>query len=150
MKIEDLDVLIELAQADSDEAVRQLGETMSQRSSAEERLAILIQYREEYFAKLRETIKTGIRAEGWRNFQTFIGKLDLAIEQQRDAVAQAHRSVAESQDTVREEQRKLGSFDTLRDREVAKVAKRTAKQDQTATDEHAARAHRSREVSTEN
>ena len=149
MNIEDLDILIELAQADSDEAVRQLGETMSKRSTAEERLALLIQYREEYFVKFRESVKTGIHAEAWRNFQTFIGKLDRAIEQQREAVGNAHKHVSDSQEVVQREQRKVGSFDTLRDREVVKVARREAKRDQNATDEFAARSHRERAVSTE-
>jgi len=149
MNIEDLDILIELAQADSDEAVRQLGDTMSKRSSAEERLALLVRYREEYFAKFRESIKTGIHAEGWRNFQSFIGKLDRAIEQQREAVGSAHRDVTDSQAAVVREQRRLGSFDTLRDREVTKVEKRAAKREQTATDEHAARAHHGRALASE-
>ena len=141
MNIQDLDILIEVAQADSDEALRLLADSIHQSASAQERLDLLVKYREEYFARFRESIKTGIHATEWRNFQSFIGKLDRAIGQQKDVLERARARVVEEQQGVLRERRRLDSYDTLRDRALATEQVEEARRSQRASDEFAARAH---------
>ena len=110
-------------------------------ASAQERLDLLVKYREEYFARFRESIKTGIHATEWRNFQSFIGKLDRAIGQQKDVLERARARVVEEQQGVLRERRRLDSYDTLRDRALATEQVEEARRSQRASDEFAARAH---------
>lgn len=131
--------LIELAVIDTDEAAKRLGKAMRVTEEAEEKLALLVQYRDDYAARLQNSMATGLSATGYRNFQVFIDKLDSAISGQQEVVREAHRRIALERTAWQACERKRMSYDTLATRARNEEQKQANKRDQKQTDEHAAR-----------
>ncbi len=134
-----LQSLLDMAQLRSDAAAAQLGAINGHVRDVEQRLALLLEYRTEYTAHLSRAAKTGMNCVGWRNFRDFLDKIDLAIEQQREALAQARLQAQESQRHWHAEQRSLKSFDMLSQRHHAAEQKREARQEQKEQDHFALR-----------
>jgi len=134
-----LATLIELASRETDDAAKRLGVALKTVSDAEEKMAMLINYRDEYGRRFDATQQAGITPMAYRNFQAFMEKLETAIRGQQEVVkhAQAH---SEREKTVwQDAERKRMSYSTLNDRAIAQALKLEAKRDQKAMDEHAAR-----------
>lgn len=134
-----IDTLIDLAAAETDEAAKRLGLAIRASGDAEQKLALLLQYRDEYTARFQARMANGLTAAGYRNFQLFIDKLDQAIAGQQRLVQDAQRRADTQRDAWRESERKRKSYDTLAARAQQHAARAEAKRDQKSTDEHAAR-----------
>jgi flagellar FliJ protein len=112
----------------------------------EQRLQLLLDYRNEYTVHLAEVAKVGMNSVDWRNFRRFLDKIDEAIVQQRDAVAQSKQRVIAGQIEWHAEQRQLKSFDTLYQRHHSVEVKREARQEQKEQDEFAMRGFLGRQL----
>jgi len=134
-----LKTLLELAQVNSDMAAAQLCAINGRDREMEQRLQLLLDYRSEYTAHLAEAAKAGMNSIDWRNFRHFIDKIDAAIVQQRDAVAQSKHRVKAGQHHWHAQQRQLKSYDTLFQRHRTTEVKREARQEQKEQDEFALR-----------
>lgn len=134
-----LQPLIGLAQHQNDAATRKLGQLNKQQQSAQGKLEMLRQYRKDYQARLQESTQSGINPSELRNFQEFINKLDEAISQQLKQVALSKASTQAGRGEFDTTQRKLRSYDTLKQRytETQRIA--ADKSEQTALDEHTSR-----------
>ena len=139
-----LKVVQELAQKTCDEAAMRLGKLNAEVAKADEKLNMLLQYREEYRERFRSTMHHDIGSAGWNNFQQFLVKLDEAVEQQRTACAHSRQAVATGQRDWQVKQVKVKAFGTLEQRHHMAQFERLKKLDQRATDEFAARAHHSK------
>ena len=144
-----LKVVQDLAVKASDDAANRLGQLNAEVARQEQKLEMLMQYREDYRAKLRDTVNQDLHTAAWMNLQQFIGKLDEAIEQQRAACAMAESAVARAQADWQTKQVKVKAFDKLEQRHVAIQAERTKKFEQFATDEFAARSFKVKERATD-
>ena len=136
-----LKVVQNLAQKASDDAALVLGKLNAEVATQEQKLELLLQYREEYRGRLRATLHQDVNTAAWMNLQQFLGKLDEAIEQQRGACAMAKEAMARGQGEWQEKQVKVKAFDKLEQRHDAVQIERVKKQEQRATDEFAARSH---------
>ncbi len=137
--------LLELAHERTDDAARRLGELIGAEKEDDRKLALLLQYRDEYQARFMDAAREGIGPDEWRNFSAFIARLDDAIEQQQRIVAEARdRTVAGQQAWIAERNR-LKAFDALSQRHQKQQARKEAKQDQRLTDEHAAKLNRAKD-----
>ena len=136
-----LKVVQNLAIKASDDAAVVLGQLNAEVAKQEQKLEMLIQYREDYRGRVRGTVNRDVHTAGWMNLQQFIAKLDDAIEQQRTAIAMAQAAVARGQTDWQEKQVKVKAFDKLEQRHDARQAERMKKLEQRATDEFAARSH---------
>jgi flagellar FliJ protein len=134
-----LDTLIGLASTATDEAARRLGIALSAVQNMEEKLALLVQYREHYAERLAQNMATGLTAMGYRNFQTFIDKLDQAIEAQTRVVEDSQRRAGTARTDWQASERKRMSFNTLFTRAEEKRKHEENRRDQKQTDEAAAR-----------
>jgi flagellar protein FliJ len=134
-------MLADVAQNRTDAAARELGTLLAQGRELEEKLTLLLQYREDYEARFREALTNGLDAAGWENFRSFIDKLDAAIEQQRLCVSHFHQRRAAGEARWQEERRRLESFDALSRRYEQVQAVRAARSEQREQDEQAAKAH---------
>lgn len=134
-----LDTLIELATGETDSAAQQLGRTLRFVTEAEQKLSLLMQYRDEYAARFQSNQATGLTAAGYRNFQSFIDKLDKAIGEQQLAVRDAQTRVNHDRSAWQASERKRASFDTLATRAIHAAQRKENKRDQQQCDEHAAR-----------
>ena len=134
-----LQPLLDLMQTRSDEATRRLGRLISAEQSARSRLALLEQYREEYAQRYREAVSGGLTPMALRNFQDFMARIDDAIRQQAQAVADSEQGTAAGQAAWKEQNKRLKASDTLSDRHEARERYRDNRQEQKEQDEYAAR-----------
>ena len=134
-----LETLIELAQRDSDDAAKRLGAALKAVEEAEQKLQMLMGYRDDYANRLDQAQMAGITPFAYQNFVAFIGKLDNAINGQREVVKHAKYKSDHEKKTWQESERKRLSYRTLNERAVAEAQKIADKRDQKMMDDHAAR-----------
>src|SRR6478609_5948169 len=109
-----LDTLIELATNASDDAAKRLGHAVRANGDAEQKLAMLTQYREDYVLRFQGRMSSaGVTAAGYRNFQSFLDKLDEAIKGQQRVVQDAERRVGMERTAWQGCERKRLSYDIL-------------------------------------
>ena len=136
-----LQSLLDLSNLRLDEAGRRLGELIAGEQEASRRHELLVQYREEYRARFVVAAQDGLSPGEWRNYASFLAKLDEAINQADSAKTHTQqRTVAGQQEWVAKRGR-VKAFDTLSDRHQSRVAYQDQRQEQRASDEHAARRH---------
>jgi flagellar FliJ protein len=136
-----LKVVQELAGKASDDAATRLGFLNAEVAKSDQKLEMLLEYREDYRQRFRNTVNTDVHSAGWKNFQQFLVKLDEAIDQQRAACAMARESVVRGQRDWQAKQVKVKAFDSLEQRHDVQVEARIKKLEQHASDEFAARAY---------
>ena len=136
-----LKVIQDLAQSESDSAAIKLGSLNAEAAKAEAKLKMLIDYREEYRERLRNSLNQDVHSAGWKNFQLFLAKLDEAVEQQRSAVALCHQAVHQGQREWQSKQKQVKAYDTLAQRHELVQDARLKRLDQKLMDDFAARGH---------
>jgi len=137
-----LETLIDLAQKDSDAAAKRLGVANKLVEEAEQKLDMLVGYRDEYARKLDAAQVAGITPFAYHNFVAFIGKLDNALNGQREVLKHARFKVEAERKTLQESERKRLSYRTLNERAASEALKMQNKRDQKQMDDHAARGAR--------
>jgi flagellar FliJ protein len=136
-----LQVVQDLAQQQSDSAATRLGKLNAEAAIAEQKLNMLLEYREDYRARFRGTMNQDVHSAGWKNLQQFLVKLDEAVEQQRAACEATRQAVVRGQREWQAKQIQVKAYDTLAQRHHAVQAERVKKLDQFVTDEFAARSY---------
>jgi flagellar FliJ protein len=134
-----LQTLIELARRETDDAAKRLGQALKAVQDAEDKLNMLIGYRDEYSKRFAATQQGGMTPMAYRNFQAFMGKLDDAIRGQEEVLRHTQHRGEQEKSLWQEAERKRMSYSTLNDRAMAAALKAENKRDQKAMDEHAAR-----------
>jgi flagellar FliJ protein len=140
MQNSQISTLIDIAVKDSDEAAKRLGKTIHAHQESEKQLSLLMQYRDDYLQRFQDGASKGISAAQYNNFQSFIGKLEYAVDGQRQLVKDAENRINLARSHWQESEKKRLSYDTLKNRAQASLQKKESKQDQKQMDEHAARA----------
>jgi len=138
-----LETLIELAQRASDDAAKRLGAALKGVEEAEQKLQMLLGYRDDYANRLDQAQMAGITPFAYANFVAFVGKLDNAINGQQEVVKHAKYKSDLEKANWQESERKRLSYRTLNDRAAAEALKIDNKRDQKMMDDHAARTVRS-------
>ena len=139
-----LQPLLDLANIRMDELTRELGELIASERSSQQKLELLQGYRNEYGARFIEAARSGIGSEAMRNYTHFLGRIDEAIEIQRQIVEQSRQHTSQGQQQWVEQHTKVRAFDTLSQRFHNELARKTSRQEQRASDEHASRKFRER------
>lgn len=134
-----LNTLIELANKDTDEAAKKLGIALHAGEEAEQKLELLMQYRDDYAARCQSTLTAGISTTQLNNFQVFMQKLEHAIAGQQKVVADAKLRIVQARAAWQACEQKKMSFVTLADRANKESSRRELWLDQKQNDEHAAR-----------
>jgi len=136
-----LQPVMDVARNAVDTATTRLGQAMKRLMDADRQLQTLLIYREEYQAKFRDSIASGIDNARWQNFQRFLAKLDAGIESARaqaDAARElAHRAQAEWQ----HQQKKYKAYGVLAERHERSQQQVTARREQRETDDRAANSY---------
>lgn len=136
-----LQPLLDLSNLRLDEATRQLGKLIAGEQEANQRLALLVEYRAEYQARFLAAAGNGLGPDAWRNYQHFLERLEQAIGQARAMVDASKQRTAAGQQNWLDKRGKVKAFDTLAQRHQARVVYAEARQEQKQSDEHAARRH---------
>ncbi|MET0982735.1 MAG: flagellar export protein FliJ [Telluria sp.] len=134
-----LETLIELAQRDSDAAAKRLGSALKAVEEAEQKLNMLLGYRQDYADRLDQAQMAGITPFAYANFVAFVGKLDNAINGQQEVVKHAKYKSELEKTSWQESERKRLSYRTLTERAAAEALRVDNKRDQKMMDDHAAR-----------
>lgn len=134
-----LNTLIELATTATDEAAKRLGLAIRAKEEAESKLALLHQYRDDYASRFQANLATGLNAQGYRNFQQFLDKLDHAIKGQQQVIAGAEARVLQERRAWQGSERQRISYGTLATRALKTEQHQQNRRDQKSMDEHAAR-----------
>lgn len=136
-----LQSLLDLSQLRLDEATRRLGELIAGEQQAAQRVEMLVQYRGEYHARFLSAAQGGLAPEQWRNYQVFLDRLDQAIHQAQEMMAQSKQRTLVGQQDWLDKRAKGKAFGTLADRHKARVDYADRRREQKAADEHSARKH---------
>jgi flagellar FliJ protein len=134
-----LETLIELATKDTDEAAKRLGRAIRAVEGEQQKLQLLMQYRDDYAARLQANAMSGLSIAGYRNFQFFLDKLEDAIKGQQKVIADVERRVNNERAAWQSSQRKRMSYGTLVNRAMGAQLLRQNRREQKQTDEFAAR-----------
>lgn len=137
--------LLDHAHTKVDEATKRLGELLASEHACEVKLEMLIQYRVEYRGRFMQAARDGIGPDAWRNYSSFIGKLDEAIHLQQNIVDQSKQMTANGQQQWMHERNRMKAFDALSQRQVAQEQRKHSKQEQTISDEHAVKHFRTKD-----
>ncbi|MFC5461679.1 flagellar export protein FliJ [Massilia niabensis] len=134
-----LETLIELAQRDSDAAAKRLGAALKAVEEAEQKLNMLLGYRQDYADRLDQAQMAGITPFAYANFVAFVGKLDNAINGQQEVLKHTKYKSELEKTSWQESERKRLSYRTLTERAAAEALRVENKRDQKMMDDHAAR-----------
>jgi flagellar FliJ protein len=134
-----LETLVELATQETDEATKRLGRMVRTSEEAQQKMTILLEYREDYAVRFRESLAVGLTPMNYRNFQLFIEKIDTAIDGQKEIIKQAQERVAEARTVWQACERKRLTYDTLVTRAKQEKMQRENRLDQKQMDEYASR-----------
>lgn len=134
-----LETLVELATKETDEATKRLGRSVRTSEEAQQKLTLLLEYREDYAVRFQESLAAGLSPMSYRNFQLFIEKIDTAINGQKDIVTQAQERVVQARTVWQASERKRLTYDTLVTRAKQEKMQRDNRLDQKQMDEYAAR-----------
>jgi flagellar FliJ protein len=134
-----LQTLLDLSNLRLDEAARQLGEYIAGEQQAEQRLNVLIQYREEYNLRFLAAARDGIGRNAWHNYQSFLARLDDAIAQASSQVDASRRRTNAGKEEWLDKRGRVKAFDTLAQRHRGRVERAEVRQEQKFLDEHSAR-----------
>lgn len=145
MKAFPLQSLLDLSQTRMDDAARKLGQLLASEQEVEKTLALLDQYRDEYEARFRQAARDGLSRDEWANYQSFLGRLDEAIAQQRALVEASRQRTVDGQREWLDKRNRVKAFDTLSQRHKASEVRSEAKTEQRDQDEHAAKSYRNTE-----
>jgi flagellar FliJ protein len=137
-----LETLIDLAQRESDDRAKRLGAALKQVEEGEQKLQMLNGYRDDYANKLDAAQQNGITPFAYQNFIAFLGKLENAINGQKEVIKHAEFKAGMERKAWQESERKRLSYRTLTERAAAEALAVETKRDQKMMDDFAARAAR--------
>lgn len=137
-----LQTLLDLSHARMEDAARQLGLLLSSEQEGAKKLAMLIQYREEYQRGFLQAARQGLAQGQWANYQAFLARLDEAVAQQQSALDHSKQRTSDGQKAWLAQRNKTKAFDTLSQRHRSESLKAEARAEQKFTDEHAAKGNR--------
>jgi len=137
-----LETLIDLAQRESDAAARRLGAALKAVDEGEQKLQMLLGYRQDYADRLDQSQMAGMTPFAYQNFVAFLGKLEQAINGQREVIKHASYKADMEKKAWQESERKRLSYRTLGERAALEALKIENKRDQKMMDDHAARTAR--------
>ncbi len=134
-----LKTLIEMSEQEIEQATRNLSDALRMVNEMEQKLVLLQQYQNDYANRFQTGSSGGLTASGFRNYQSFLEKLDMAIAGQTELLRNAKRNADGAQNLWQAASRKQKSFTTLAARATASEQQLQGKREQRLTDEHASR-----------
>ncbi|BBP01214.1 flagellar export protein FliJ [Sulfuriferula nivalis] len=135
-----IQTLIELSTREVDEHAKRLGLAMRAQVEQEEKLTLLLQYRDDYANRCQANLSTGLSTTDYQNYRIFLNKLEDAIAGQHEVIKAAIHKVTFEKHNWQTAERKRMSYDALAQRSQLQAQQQAAKRDQKETDEYANRA----------
>lgn len=137
-----LTMLFNLAKDETELAMKQLAVANKALKEAQQRSAMLHDYKQDYITYLNTLLAKGITKQSHLNYQNFLQKLEQAISGQSELTLAAKYEQDKALGVLQAAQRKKMSFEVLIERANKKAIKTANKRDQKMMDEFAMRAKR--------
>ena len=131
--------VVEMARESEQAAARELAEARSGVASAEQKLAELEAYRDEYLEGLRYKTRTGLNAMQMKDYRVFLGRLDDAIQQQVKVLAGQVAAAGEVLQAWQGEKQRFDALDKLADRHLCRDHMDSDRREQAESNEQALR-----------
>lgn len=135
-----LQTVLELIERQTDEIAKQLSLLKAQWQSSEQKLDQLKNIKIDYHSR-RTDVSSNERfsIDAWKNYYSFLGRLDHAIEVQKQEVERKHQTWQLGLKKLQESQKKLKAIEILKERHVHQEMLKEAKIEQKQNDEYAVR-----------
>ncbi len=137
-----LNVIVELNVKNEKKALEALGEIQRQKQDAEKQLEHLKDYQQGYKDQYQSIGVTGANIKQLLEFRAFVSKLSMAIEQQKQVVAELDEKVSSTQTHWEKQHQKTKSMEKVRGAAVKEEAKEQDKREQSEQDDRASRVGR--------
>lgn len=134
-----LQPLLEIMQEKSDEATRRLGQLIAAEQNERQRLSMLENYRNEYAQGLMQASARGLTPASLANFRDFLGRIDEAINAQRDTVKRSENNTLNGKQNWQEQNQRLKAIDTLAHHHARREQQKENKREQKLLDEFSSR-----------
>ncbi|MBI5781096.1 MAG: flagellar export protein FliJ [Rhodocyclales bacterium] len=143
-------LLKELVQREEDEAAERMGACSRRHRDAQDKLALLERFRDEYEARLRQALHEAAAPELILNHRGFLARLDDALILQREELARLAQRLEESRRDWQAVRTRRRAFEVLEARADAEAFAQAQRLAQKMLDEHAAQKYlrRAREEET--
>ncbi len=138
-----LDTLAEREQIERDHALVRLQEVQALATQAHLQLAQLCQYRVDYAQRWATQFRAGSAMTVVNCYQSFMQRLDLAVEQQTRVVTQSQQRIEPHEVMLRECELRLAAVQKLIERRRQQTAHQAVRAEQRQSDETAQRVHAS-------
>ncbi len=136
-----LQALVNMARDRSEVAAQALGKLKQTWVEAQSKQAQLQAYLEEYRSRLQQQTQAGFSIMQWRDYQSFIHKLELAIVAQGKEIERCRQLWESGQVKWQACERDVNAYQALRNRHDEAERKIDARQDQGLQDEFARNQH---------
>ncbi len=128
-----------VAESKEQQAATELGQAQQQLQSQINRLNELLTYKDEYLGRFQQTGQNGISMDRLQSFRSFLDKLELAVEQQKQAVKIAEQLVEKRKHQWFSSRDKVKIFDNVISKIVDQELQQEQKQEQKESDDRAQR-----------
>jgi flagellar FliJ protein len=128
-----------VAEQRRDASASSLARQVTRAKEAQQKLQVLLEYRQDYRTRFETASRTGMRGEWLRNYQKFLSNLEQAITLQTDAMTALQQEIAEKKKQVDHEQRRAESFRIIADQRSDAADMRERRRQQRLQDEMATR-----------
>lgn len=131
--------VIKMARDSEQVATRELASARSCVAKAEQKIAELRAYREEYLEGMHYKTQTGLNAMQMKDYRVFLGRLDAAIRQQAEILRGLISDAGKAEQTWLAEKQRLAALDKLADRHMRREQQDSNCREQAESNEHALR-----------
>ncbi|WP_455209592.1 flagellar export protein FliJ [Kaarinaea lacus] len=128
-----------VAESKEQQAATELGRAQQQLQNQIDRLNELLNYKTEYLTQFQQTGQNGMPVDRLQSFRSFLEKLDIAVEQQKQAVKIAGELVDKRKYQWFSSRDKVKIFDNVISKIVEQEHKQEDKQEQKDSDDRAQR-----------
>lgn len=130
-----LDKLARLAKNSEQHAVRELERHKSQLEAIRNTVSDLKKYRMEYLQRYHEESITGINIDKLKNYQDFLGNLDIAIDRHQDMLDAEEIQYSQAKHLWREKANKLNGLNKMITNESLRIKRKVIRLEQKETDQ---------------
>ena len=134
-------LLKELVQREEDEAAERMGACSRRQREAQEKLALLERFRDEYEERLRQALRDDASPELILNHRRFLARLDDALILQREELARCAQRLEEAPRAWQAVRTRRRAFEVLEARADAEALAQAQRLAQKMLDEHASQKH---------
>ena len=134
-------LLKELVQREEDEAAERMGTCSRRQREAQEKLALLERFRDEYEERLRQALRDDASPELILNHRRFLARLDDALILQREELARCAQRLEEAHRAWQAVRTRRRAFEVLEARADAEALAQAQRLAQKMLDEHASQKH---------